>query len=289
MAFIAVSRIPTKSLPQHQKEAAMSSAHALSIDSGLALDGTCAFSVSGGRVLLSIDAIRNQRDIGNLSGTLAVELWALNLPLNGPEPETEAGAQCLAATTIGEIRGQHFVPDCRYDLLFTQPVAGTWQIALLLREWNGHGYSTRDVVNFPVPYLVKVPPESVANAPISGSVASSSPAPEGMTADPAPEIMPAHVPVEPSVVPSPAKAEKSAASKAKKGGKFAANSAGDSTAVVALNTATVEEIANIKGVSPKLAKALVAGRPYRDFKELLEVKGVGEKLLRILRPLVHLD
>ena len=217
---------------------------------GLTLDGTCQFSVSSNRVLLGIDAIRNHRDIGNLSGSLAVELWAMKQPLNCTEPESEDGAQRLAATTIGEIRGQHFVPDCRYDLLFDQPAPGSWQIALLLREWNGHGYSTCDAVNFPVPYQVNTPLESTAKAPIISSASE--------------------------VTNTPQKAGKT-------------EKATEATAaMVPVNSASLDEIAAIKGVSHKLAKAIVAGRPYKDFKDLLAVKGVGERLLRTLRQLISL-
>ncbi len=47
------------------------------------------------------------------------------------------------------------------------------------------------------------------------------------------------------------------------------------TEKVNLNTATEKEIAAAKGVGDKLAKALVAGRPYKTWDEVSKVKGVG--------------
>jgi comEA protein len=51
--------------------------------------------------------------------------------------------------------------------------------------------------------------------------------------------------------------------------------AADKTAKVNLNTADEKDIAAAKGVGAKLAKALVAGRPYKTWDEVSKVKGVG--------------
>ena len=44
---------------------------------------------------------------------------------------------------------------------------------------------------------------------------------------------------------------------------------------VNLNTAAEKDIAAAKGVGAKLAKALVAGRPYKTWDDVSKVKGVG--------------
>ncbi len=49
----------------------------------------------------------------------------------------------------------------------------------------------------------------------------------------------------------------------------------DKTAKVNLNTADEKDIAAAKGVGAKLAKALVAGRPYKTWDDVSKVKGVG--------------
>lgn len=214
----------------------------------LILDGHCGFTVNGDRVLISIDAIRNLRDSGNLSGTLALELWALKQLWSPLEPESQAGACRLAATTIGEIAGQHFLADCRYDLLFAPPAPGTWHIGLLLREWEGQGHRTRNTVIFPVPYQVDEPPAKVVAAPAAQPVK----------------------PVKPAKTAEAAEAAEAPVGR------------------VCVNTASVSDIEELKGVTHKLAKAIVAGRPYRQEADLLAVKGMGEKLLAKLRPLISL-
>ena len=40
-----------------------------------------------------------------------------------------------------------------YDLIFQEPPAGRWNLALMLREWTDDGYITRDHVSFAVPYV----------------------------------------------------------------------------------------------------------------------------------------
>ncbi|MBK6714904.1 MAG: helix-hairpin-helix domain-containing protein [Burkholderiales bacterium] len=57
---------------------------------------------------------------------------------------------------------------------------------------------------------------------------------------------------------------------------------------VSLNTASAEELAAIKGLSKKLATAIVAARPFKSVEALLEVKGMGPKLLQKLHPLFRL-
>jgi competence protein ComEA len=53
------------------------------------------------------------------------------------------------------------------------------------------------------------------------------------------------------------------------------------TAKVNLNTATVEQLATLPGVGPKLAARILEYRqksgPFRSPQELMNVKGVGEK------------
>ena len=46
--------------------------------SDLQLNGNCGFNIQNDRVIINIDSISNQRTVDNQSGTLAIELWALN-------------------------------------------------------------------------------------------------------------------------------------------------------------------------------------------------------------------
>ncbi|MEZ5453945.1 MAG: hypothetical protein R3E93_14185 [Thiothrix sp.] len=134
----------------------------------LTLNGTASYRVEGDRVIVGIPAIASLRNANAISGTLSVELWALKQPYQGGDFDGAA----LAGTRIGELPDQHSLNDCRYDLLFQEPAAGTWHLSLMLREWDGNGYVTRDFVNFDHPYVVNWTPvvlqgglETVAEAP----------------------------------------------------------------------------------------------------------------------------
>lgn len=216
-------------------------------NTGLRFVGQTSFQVKESRILISLDGIESLRNLGNLSGTLSLEMWALNAPLKGVEFE---GFQ-LAATQIGELHGQHLLPDCRYDLIFTQPPVGTWVFALMLREWDEGAFVVRDWVNFDIPYVVDVEP-----------IDPSLPTPDAFAVD----IQ------QPAANESdqPAGAKPPKPTNAKKHD-------------IHLNLATEAELLKLKGVSKKLAARLIQERPFKSYKKLLAVKGVGPKLLEKLR------
>jgi len=56
-----------------------------------------------------------------------------------------------------------------------------------------------------------------------------------------------------------------------------------------VNRASQEELQTLPGIGPVLARRIVdrrTARPFRDVEELTEVKGIGEKRLARLRPLL---
>ena len=56
-----------------------------------------------------------------------------------------------------------------------------------------------------------------------------------------------------------------------------------------INTATMEELQTLPKVGPKTAEAIIKYRkkhPFKSVDELIEVKGIGEKTLEKLKPLV---
>jgi competence protein ComEA len=60
------------------------------------------------------------------------------------------------------------------------------------------------------------------------------------------------------------------------------------TAPVDLNSATREQLMQIKGIGPSLADRIVEFRkengPYRRVEDILKVRGIGEKSLSKLKP-----
>lgn len=230
----------------------------------LILDGNCGYQIRNGRMIIDIGQISNCREADNLSGSLAVEAWALKQPYHGGG----FTGFVLAGTTIGELQGQHYLQDCRYDLIFREPPPGTWIFALMLREWNGIEYITRDYVNFELPWVTaRVPAlvQAISDNVITVNFVSkeeSSP----RAADTSPLPTPALAVAEPVQSTRRGKAE--------------------SITLVSVNGASKQELAAVKGLSNKLAAAIVAKRPYAALEQLLEVRGMGSKLFEKVRALL---
>ena len=50
-----------------------------------------------------------------------------------------------------------------------------------------------------------------------------------------------------------------------------------------VNTAPARDIEDLPDIGPKIAAAVVAGRPYKSVDDLLRVKGIGPKTLEKIR------
>ncbi|MBK8972733.1 MAG: helix-hairpin-helix domain-containing protein [Hahellaceae bacterium] len=247
--------------------------------SELTLGGTCGYTIEGKRIHLSVSEILNRRDLDNLSGTLSLEVWALKQAYTGGNFIGVA----MAGTQVGQLGGQHLFANLNYDLPLHAPGEGSWVVCLMLREWTDAGYLTRDFMNFAVPFVVAAEANaSVKDNVIRGKFEEKAPA----TAVAAPV---AAAPVEGVAVtveieaPKPAKTAKVAKSDAKVKDKASA-----SDGKISINQADVSEIASIKGVSLKLAENIILSRPFQAVEDLLNVKGVGAKLLQKIRDFVTL-
>lgn len=229
--------------------------------SSLTLSGLNGYFIHGDRVILSASEIVNHRHADNISGSLSLELWALDRPYFGGDFDGVA----LAGVQIGRVQGQHLLVNGQYDLPFTAPGAGTWTLTLMLREWEGQGFVTRDHVQFAQPYVVERKAVAAVQAQADNVITVNFAA-----AEPRAEVV-----AQAAAAPEPKAAAKAPA-------------AAPADRRLSLNEASRAEIAAIKGVSKKLAEAIVAARPLASMADLLAVKGMGPKLLEKIRTLVRL-
>lgn len=230
----------------------------------LTLSGVNGYDIHGDRVVLSVSEIANHRDSENISGSLSLELWALNRPYVDGCFEGVA----LAGTEIGRVSGQHVLVNGQYELPFTEPAPGQWNLTLMLREWEGNGFVTRDHIQFAQPYVVEAPAVEtpvLTQAPVIAAAAvAEEVAPAAVQAEPAPALVAAKA--APVAKAAPAVVDRR----------------------VSINGASRAELAAIKGVSKKLADSIVCARPLISVDALLAVKGMGPKLLEKLRSSVRL-
>ena len=219
------------------------------------LVGDVACTLAAGSAKLSIDAIVNPRDLDNLSGTLSLEVWALDAPYAGGSWTGNP----VATVILGVLAGGASWSDCRYDVPAATPVEAA-ALTLMLREWTPAGYVTRDYRNFEAPAKA-----AAVDKPTKAKAAAKTKAPA-----------------------KPKAAAKPAA--AKVATKAAAKAVAPKATVkpVSINKGSEDELAAIKGLSRDVAKAIVAARPYAALDDVCKAKGMGAKTLAKLREFLSL-
>lgn len=220
--------------------------------SGPFLQGAVGYAIGVGQVTVNVEQVCNPRVAGNLSGTLALELWAVSETYFGGV----ARGHQLAGLVLGTLAGQDSRSGVTATVDFASPPAGEWQLVLMLREWTATGYVTRDYRTFDTLYRSAGPVESVMS-PSAVDGASSRPSTAAPSAVPT-----AAARVVPLAVKSPADSR------------------------VSIQTASVDELMQVKGLSKKVAQEIVRARPFKSLDELTKVKGIGAKSLRALRTLI---
>ena len=252
-------------------------------------DGRVGYRIDDDHVVLEAAAIHSPRANDNISGSLSLELWAVTHPYRGGRVD----GHLLGRTDLGRLAGQESLTAIAARTPFTPPAPGEWEVVMTLCEWTeAAGYVTRDHARFAIPYLVVSEPTIVSPA----SVAPVAPD----TADAAPPAQTVAQPVAETVgrlvTQPPAHAEHAADATTLRRGELAAAgraaagraAAGRAAAGVSVNHATVDEIAAVKGMSRKVAELIVKGRPYGSLDALVNVRGMGPKLLAKLRSYLSL-
>lgn len=232
--------------------------------------------VDDNHVELTAECISNPRVAANLSGSLALELWALTKPYTGGA----FAGHCLARTDLGTLAGQ----SSWQGVAATVPAAvlppGRWPLCLMLREWSAAGHVCRDYVNFEIPHDVAAPAAPVAEvAAVVAEVAAEPVVEPVAVAVEAPAEAPVAAPAAAvSAAPAVAAAPKAPAKAAP-----AAAPAPDAAVRFSVNRATEAQLASIKGISKAIAKAIIAKRPFANLDDLAAIKGLGPKTLARVR------
>ncbi len=207
------------------------------------ITGPAILAAGGDAMTISVPGVFNPRPAGSLSGSLSLSVWALPQPYQGGA----FSGVLLGRQALGQLPGLEALGEQAMTAVLPQGLAGDWVLTLMLREWTAAGDLTRDFETLPD----RIPLTPAATAETALPVTAED-APVKVSAT-APEKAKAKTPGKPKV--------------------------GATTVGVSINTADVETLAAVKGMSAKLAAAIVAGRPYATLAEVLRVKGMGEKLL----------
>jgi hypothetical protein len=246
------------------------------------LRGHVGYHLDGRRITLEVAAIENPRDESNLTGTLALELWAFPQPYSGGS----FNGSPLAAAVLGTLAGQSEWNPPPLDLAFKAPPDGTWHFCLMLREWTGTGYTTRDYTNFAEPVAYTAEPPAPGETPLTQAPFTSETTTKS-SLDPVPVAVTSAPPEKPARRAAAPK-KKSAAKPAPTAKPAAKAPPAAASGPVSVNKATAAELSKIKGLSKPVAAAIVAGRPFKTLDALLEVKGLGPKLYAKLKPSLKL-
>ena len=249
------------------------------------LVGNVACTLNDGTAELAIDAIANPRTADNVSGTLALEVWALDAPYAGGSWTGNP----VASLILGVLGGGGEWTDCRYNVPAALAVDGA-ALTVMLREWTPAGYVTRDYRNFAaVPAAVAVVTKVEAAAKVEAPV----------KAEPAPKAKPADKPTAAVVAAKPAAAVKAPVevkqpevkkAEVKPAAKPARKAAAAKAAAkpVSVNNGSEAELLAVKGLPPSVARAIIAARPFATLDEVCKAKGMGPKMLAKLRGLLAL-
>ncbi len=234
------------------------------------LQGTVCSGFTDDQITFDIARIENPRDADNVSGTLALELWALDTAYVGG---AWAGVP-VASLILGTLNGESAWEDCRYTT-HAGPLPAEGQLTLMLREWTPAGYVTRDYRALARPSVSPAKAERKPKAAAPKAKAKAKVETEIETkvegeakAKPAAKAASAKKPATEAAKPV---AEKPVAAPAAVAG------------TVSINSASLAELSAVKGISDAVAKAIIAARPFAKLDELTRAKGVGEKLLEKLR------
>lgn len=124
------------------------------------LSGNVTCALADGMATLSVDGIDNPRADDNLSGTLALEVWALAAPYAGGSWQGIP----VASVILGVLGGGNAWSACHFVVPAAAP-EGPCVLTVMLREWGAAGYVTRDFCNLVLEAPAVAQPAPAAKKP----------------------------------------------------------------------------------------------------------------------------
>jgi len=106
--------------------------------------------IADGKAEIAIESIASPRPPENLSGTLVLEVWALDAPYAGG---SWVGTP-VASLVVGNLAGGSAWNDCHYNVPAVIASLGA-ALTVMLREWTPAGYLTRDYRNLPAEVIAE--------------------------------------------------------------------------------------------------------------------------------------
>jgi len=218
--------------------------------------GQADYQMDGKEVVLTAAGIVNPRIEGNVSGTLSLELWAF------PESGAPSEGRRLASAEIGSVSGQYWLQAVERRVAFSEPPVGRHRMAMLLCEWTvADGYFPRDRRDLASIYERLAPEPMVASlAPATSKVTTV-----GKASVASKVAIASKVSVAPSVAAVVAKP------------------ASTTSSLVSIQTASVDELAKVKGLNLKIANEIIKARPFASLEDLIRVPGIGKKAVELLK------
>jgi DNA uptake protein ComE-like DNA-binding protein len=101
-----------------------------------------------GSVALRAERVINPRELGNLTGSLVLQLWAVEAPYQ----DGELRGTLMASAELGQLAGQESLESCELYSALNLPTRSTQHVVLALSEWTAQGYLLRDYCNFAEAY-----------------------------------------------------------------------------------------------------------------------------------------
>jgi DNA uptake protein ComE-like DNA-binding protein len=238
------------------------------------IEGSVAYRLDAGYTEISADCIRNPRAANNMSGSLVLELWALPAAYQGGA----FSGILIGSEFVGALAGQSQWNNVSARLPPCELPAGNWHLVLMLREWVGNTYLTRDYRNFALTVDGPLPALKDATE-VAAPVEKPAAKPAGKAAEKVPpkKRKPATATKSPAAEP---------VSAAKRGAKQSAPA--HKHGRVSVNTASVGDLTAVRGINGAIAEGIVAERPWKTLDELITVKGIGTKSLDKLKHLLKL-